>query len=376
MRRIAWFIWGLLLWSFPIIVYADSFDPEERLNNYTTITDQAGTVILQTGLPVHSGDEFISESNELYEIISVDEASAKAKYIRTEIKTSREQLVLPVQAAAGQESPLIAIYHTHTDESYIPTNGTASEPGRGSIMEVGEAFGHRLAELGFRTQVDKTLHDPHDANAYQRSRRTFMQLAAKAPTAIFDVHRDSAPLSAYQTQINGQDATKLLLVVGRQNQNFDTSLSYARNLKNAADAKYRGLIRGIFIARGNYNQDLNPKAMLIEIGTQYSSLETAKRSVALFADVLPSLFAPQPPAAAGSPGLPAEPPPVSFPQSPPEPDTAGVQNDLLVLLGVLTAGAALYLFLSTGSWREAKSKLQNLRDKEFRDLLRPRRKRK
>lgn len=376
MRRIAWFLWGLFLWSCPILVYADSFDPEERLNNFTTIIDQAGAIILQTGLPVHSGDKFISESNEFYEIISVDGEFAKAAYIRMEIKTSREPLALPVQAAAGQNSPLIAIYHTHTDESYIPTNGTSSEPGRGSIMAVGEAFGKRLAELGFRTQVDKTLHDPHDANAYQRSRRTFMQLAANAPAALFDVHRDSAPLSAYQTQINGQSATKLLLVVGRQNQNFNTSLSFAQNLKNAADAKYRGLIRGIFIARGNYNQDLNPKAMLIEIGTQYNSLETAQRSVALFADVLPSLFAPQPPEAAGSPGLPAEQPPVNVTPSPPVSNTSSTQNDILILLGILVAGAAFYLFLSTGSWQEAKSKLQNFRAKEFRDLLRPLRKRK
>ena len=375
MCRIYLLIWGLFFWLLPVC-HADPFDPEELLNSYTTIVDTAGTVILQTGVPVHSGDEFISETNELYQIISVDGSWAKAKYIRTEIKTSLEPLVLPAQAAVGQNSPLIAIYHTHTDESYIPTNGVATEPGRGSIMEVGEAFANRLTELGFRTQLDKTLHDPHDANTYQRSRRTFMQLLANAPTTVFDVHRDSAPLSAYQTKINGQDATKILLVVGRQNQNLNTSLSYARDLKNAVDAKYRGLIRGIFIAHGNYNQDLNPKAMLIEIGTQYNSLETAQKSVALFADAIPSLFAPQPPEVAASPGQPLGEPPVSFPEMTPTPPDTSLQNDILMIFGVLTAGTVLYLFLSTGSWRELKSKLQNFRDTEFRDILRPPRKRK
>ncbi len=85
-----------------------------------------------------------------------------------------------------------------------------------------------------------------------------MKLLQHQPDAIFDVHRDSAPLRVYSTTINGENVSKLLLVVAAKIKIEKTTLDYARSIKAATDAKYRGLIRGIFIAHGNYNQDLSP----------------------------------------------------------------------------------------------------------------------
>jgi stage II sporulation protein P len=336
-----------------------------------TIIDERGRTIMQTGLAVHPGDELIDEDNRVYEISSVEGTLAKARYVRDEADIAVESLVIPVQAPAEPvPPPLVAIYHSHTDESYIPTDGTATQRGKGSIMQVGEAFANRLAELGLRAEHSKTLHDPHDANAYQRSRRTLAQLLKKQPATSFDIHRDSAPASVYRTTINGETVSKVLLVVGRQNQNRKTTQAYAKQIKAAADAKYRGLIRGIFIAHGNYNQDLNPRAILAEIGTQYNTLDQAKRSAALLADVVPALLAPSSKGnapAAASPGVATD---TGFPVS----ETSSYQ-DIIVIIGTLVAGTAAFLFLSTGSWREAKDKLKKFRDVEFNDLFRFRRKR-
>lgn len=365
--------------SFPgitVAVPADSFTAGNELNSgYVTIVDEQGMMILQTGHEVRQGDEYISEDNTLYEITAVEGTLARCR----SLEKAASQLVdnaVTVQAPAAPK-PQIAIYHSHTDESYIPNDGTPTQPGNGSILLVGETFGKKLTELGYQVQHAKTLHDPHDANAYQRSRRTAMKLLREQPIALFDVHRDSAPLKVYSTTINGENVSKLLLVVGRQNQNRKTTLDYAKSIKAATDAKYLGLIRGIFIAHGNYNQDLSPRALLVEVGTQYNTREAAERSIALFAAVVPSFLGPggsgSGVAEASQTGTytelnGAEPENNTGTTSYAPADTAPGYDTLSIAL-VIAGGIAAFLFLSTGSWREAKKKLKQFFHYEFVNFL-------
>lgn len=361
---------------------------DELDSGYNTIIDENHHIILQSGLAIHVGDQYISEDDRLFEIIAVEGSLAKARYIKPDLALSLESEIA-VQKAVTENQPLIAIYHTHTDESYIPSDGKSTTPGKGSIIQVGNTFSNRLNELGYQTLHDKTLHDPHDANAYQRSRRTFMKLLEHRPTALFDLHRDSGPLESYKTTINGRDAAKILLVVGRQNQNQATTLQYAKTIKANADTTYKGLIRGIFIARGNYNQDLNPRSMLVEMGTQYNTREAAEHSAALFADIIPSIIAPKP--APSSPPAEKSSPPEGAPS--PGPGNGGMENNaanvsatqpagtiftsnILSIIGVVLISLIAYLYLSTGSWQEAKNKLYKLYKYEFTNFLGPRKKKK
>ncbi len=359
--------------SVTAVSYID--DISEMPSSYITVVDEKNAVILQTGLEIRPGDEYITESNHRYEITAIEGALAKAHYIHNESMFPYDSETVPVQAPGAAQQQLIAIYHTHTDECYIPDDGQPAIPGKGSIALVGDAFTNRLNALGYQTEHDKTLHDPHDANAYQRSRRTFMKLLGHKPAAFFDIHRDSAPPEMYQYSANGQELTKILLVVGRQNQNRNTTLDYAKGIKAAADAKHKGLIRGIFIAHGNYNQDLNPRSMLVEIGTQYNSRIAAEHSAALFADLVPSFLPPNAPA----------PPPVSafddttsqnpiienIDTAPPPTSSPYVKytSDALVVISALIIGIIAYLYLSTGSWHEAKRKLDQFRKYEFTNFL-------
>lgn len=330
--------------------------------NYITVADEHGNVIFETGLRVHIGDQFINEENQLYEVFAVDSHRATATHKGDLAKEMTSLLyAVPVQAQTEQPAPLISIYHTHTDESYIPSDGKASTPGKGSIMQVGEMFAAKLGELGYRVNHNQTLHEPHDANAYQRSRRTFVQLLSEQPATLFDLHRDSAPLRSYIARISGKDAAKLVLVVGQQNPNIKTIQSYAKQIKAAVDAKYQGLVKGIFIAHGNYNQDLMPRSMLVEVGTQYNTLASAEQSITLFAEALPSFI----PLASAAPGQPS----AESANELPQPGPAEYSYDITAILGTLAAGVAVYLFLSTGSWQEAKSKLKRFRNTEFTNFL-------
>ena len=109
--------------------------------------------------------------------------------------------------------------------------------------------------------VSYTHLNPHDINAYSRSRRTSVQALKDTPEAIFDIHRDSAPLSAYMTTINGVETAQVMIVIGRSNPNMNANLEFARQIKATADKIYPGLMRGIYMGRGDYNQDLYPRAL-------------------------------------------------------------------------------------------------------------------
>lgn len=180
----------------------------------------------------------------------------------------------------------IGIYHTHNDESYIPTDGTASVNGRGGIHRVGDVLGRELAQHGFRVVKSEALHLPHDRGAYRRSRRTALKMLPKNPLVLLDVHRDATPPEFYREVVKGEPVTQIRLVVGRENPFHRTNLAFARRLKAEADRSFPGLVKGIYYGRGNYNQDLGPRTLLIEVGAHTNSRIRAERGAAMFATVL------------------------------------------------------------------------------------------
>ncbi|MDR1702510.1 MAG: stage II sporulation protein P [Sporomusaceae bacterium] len=262
---------------------------DELKSGYMTVTDGSGRTIFETGHRVEIGDEFLDEDNQLYQIISLSGNSAQGRLIKKAALKNMSYLTAHVPSTVSVLKPYAIIYQTHTDESYIPTDGQSEQEGGGSIIKVGIALADALRNYGFEIGHSGALHDPHDANAYHRSRRTALAMMRKHyPSVIIDVHRDSVPLKNYHVVIDGEEAVKVLLVVGRHNQNREAIQNFAGNIKAVADNMHPGLIRGIFMAKGNYNQDLMPRSILLEMGTQYNTLEAAQRSASLIADTIPT----------------------------------------------------------------------------------------
>lgn len=143
------------------------------------------------------------------------------------------------------------------------------------------------------------------------------------------------------------------------------------------------------MARGNYNQDLNPRSMLLEMGTQYNTREAAEYSAALFADILPSIITPKPLPASPAPKATDTPMPGTTSSNDTNTNTkalAGNVSDIqesgvtvtniLSIIGAVMLGIIAYLYLSTGNWQEAKNKLYKFYKYEFTNFLGPRKKRK
>lgn len=258
-----------------------------------TVYEDSGAELFQFAGAMEKGDEYISADNKRYVIDAVDDAAMSARAVlqgeqeMPNVGWLETSAAIVVSSGGGPSATdtksgekLIAMYSTHSSESYKPTDGTESaEDGRGGIYDVDRAIKKALEEKGVTVVLDETIHAPHDSGAYRRSRQTAVDLLKKAPDALLDIHRDGIPnADEYKTTVNGKEASKVRLLVGRSNQNSAANKQFALELKSVADKKYPGLIKDIFIGKGSYNQDLMSNAILIEMGTHTLDKERVMNS--------------------------------------------------------------------------------------------------
>lgn len=336
--------------------------------SYYNMVDDSGKVVYVTGWKIRVGDEFLTGDNKRYEITSIEGQTAKVKFIGAinlvEYSVANRDLfawgnLLKLSVVNAQAPKKVALYHTHNDEAYIPSDGTESmDKGEGGIVKVGNVFTKALENNGIVAIHADTNHSPHDNMAYERSRRTVVSLLKQQPDAIFDLHRDAAPPEAYGSEINGEAITQVQFVVGKYGPTGKQAEEYALQMKAASDNQHPGLVKGIFFAKGgDYNQDLHPKSMLVEVGAHTNSREEAERGIAMFADVIPTVLGVTSANDSNINGAAGIGTTTSGP--------SGSTKSIAWIIGILVAGVILFMFLSTGSMREAKAKFKNFTSREF-----------
>ncbi len=117
-------------------------------DHYYTLVDEANHIVHKTGLTAQVGDIYIAADNSRYKVIEVTGSIAKCKYQGKEIMpeiqyNAQKQAYIFFDdsfPAAADKKPTIAIYHTHSDESYVPTDGKESILGNGGIYDVGKTL--------------------------------------------------------------------------------------------------------------------------------------------------------------------------------------------------------------------------------------------
>ena len=356
-----------LSFALAIALYAaflPSASADDVAESLHVAVDGTGAYLFSISGEISEGDEYISADNILYRIATVQNGNAIAEKIGEEAMPDvswlevgeaqpvfAPEIAVPAANTKSDDSrKLIAMYVTHSDESYVPSDGTQSINGQGGIYDVAREFRDALQKQGVDVILDESTHLPHDSGAYRRSRQTAERLLQKQPDAIIDIHRDGIPdESEYARTINGEEASRVRLLVGRSNQNSSVNREFAKQLKAVADKQYPGLVKDIFIGKGNYNQDLAPHAILLEFGTHTISKERVLNSTDMMAQVMSTtLYGPQTGSAASEKSRSGQ-------------DTAvqsskGVSGGVVFLVLSVIAGVIIFLLAQTGGGQAMKTK--------------------
>lgn len=348
---------------------------DEREKGYFTVYEENTLKkIFATSRIIHTGDKYLNHENNLYEVTEVFDDDAIARFVE-KVDLSKifdsSKTALATEAVTqssdttgpnpSQKERLVAIYCTHSDESYIPTDGASSIPNNGGVYKVGSSLKGALEKKGIKVIQSFTSHNPHDAMAYERSRRTAMELLKQKPDAVIDVHRDAVPAENYQTTVHGQPMAQVQLVVGRENPQMQANDNFAKQMKARADEKYPGLVKGIFYGKGGYNQELYPRNILIEAGTYLNPREKAQDGADIMADVIATTLygadyeKTAPGTGGGTTKVPKE--------------GGGTGRAILWILGISVLGLGGYALVSTGGIKELSAKTKQFMGSEFTNFL-------
>lgn len=190
----------------------------------------------------------------------------------------------------------IYIYCTHSAETYIPDSGQARVDGkRGLINTVASGMEQDLQAKGLSTQFINTIHDFPDYNtSYTNSRTTVKRIIQSNNhiLALLDIHRDSIPGAneAATIEVEGKKSASILIVVGtderKPHPNWKKNYQFAQSLYTQSEKMYPGLIKGVRTKAGTYNQEFHSRALLLEFGSDYNTLEEASYAAHLFTEVL------------------------------------------------------------------------------------------
>ena len=198
----------------------------------------------------------------------------------------------------------ILIFHTHTCESYTPTEQYNYEQTGNfrttdlnfSVARVGDELTNHLMGYGFNVTHDKTYHDyPAYTGSYTRSVATVENLLQSNPSdIIIDLHRDAiGSKSEYDPSVKiGEDtAAQLMFVIGTNggglyHPNWQSNLKFAIELQEKANEMYPGLFKPMIVRNSRYNQHLGKAACIIEVGATGNTLEQCLNSMKYLAKVL------------------------------------------------------------------------------------------
>lgn len=198
----------------------------------------------------------------------------------------------------------VMIFHTHTCESYTPTDNYSYEESgtfrtidlNFSVSRVGDSLSDQLLSYGFNVIHDKTYHDyPAYSGSYGRSMATVENLLISHPNTdvIIDLHRDAIADTTYapSVKIGDEIVSQLMFVIGTdggglEHPNWQQNLKFAIAVQQKANELYPGLFRPILLRNSRYNQQLGKAACIIEVGATGNTLEQSMASMKYLSKVL------------------------------------------------------------------------------------------
>ena len=129
--------------------------------------------------------------------------------------------------------------------------------------------------------------------SYKASRMFLENFYIKNPDydLYIDIHRDSVAHDLSVVNINNKVCAKVLFVIGLENDNYQKNLDKVNTINSIINKKYSGLSRGIMKKKGVgvngvYNQDLDERVILLEVGGNENTIEEVNNTLDLISNVL------------------------------------------------------------------------------------------
>lgn len=214
----------------------------------------------------------------------------------------------PTVHIKGDGSVEVLIYHTHTSEAYSKEYTgfyyTDMETRTGnrdmSVVAAGEALKKELEARGIGVVHDMTVNDELFNGSYSRSWEVIQKNLKEHPgiQVTIDLHRDSMTTESgvkYKPTalIGGRKAAQVMFLAGSNaNDDWDDFPNWEENLRLILRVQQKGtelypnLMRPLDFSDCKYNMNATSGSMLVEVGTEVSTVSEARYSGKLLGEIL------------------------------------------------------------------------------------------
>ena len=208
----------------------------------------------------------------------------------------------------NSNGPQVLIFHTHGGtEFFIDSNPNDVYTG---VVGAGVRLKHYLEnKYNISVMHHTVLYDivngsPMRGGSYERMEIEIQKILDENPSIelVIDVHRDGIePNPHLVTYIDEKPYAKLMFVNGVSalaenggvrelsslpNPNLDTNLALSFNMQIAANKFFPDLTRRIYLKAYRFSTHMRPRSLLVEMGSQYNTMEEAFNSMELLADLI------------------------------------------------------------------------------------------
>lgn len=226
----------------------------------------------------------------------------KSVKIKNESKYQLTEEIVAPNFELSNKSDVI-IYHTHTCESYTPTQENNYEASGNfrttdlnyNVSRVGNELEKYLTNT-FNVKHNNTYHDfPAYSGSYTRSLATIKSIVPeKYSGLVIDLHRDALGSNsdyAPRIKIGDEVVAQLMFVIGTnggglEHSNWERNLKTAIKIQEKANEMYPGLFKPIILRNSRYNQHVSDGACIIEVGATGNTLEECTGSMKYLAKVI------------------------------------------------------------------------------------------
>lgn len=202
------------------------------------------------------------------------------------------------------DEPQILILHTHAHEAFIDSR-------TGKMEDTVVGVGTVLTDILENTYHYNVIHDTTGYDivngkldrsyAYHQAKKGIEKILKQYPSieVVIDLHRDSG--AARNVTINGKESAKVMLfnglsrdkdgpIDGLPNANLQNNLAFSLQLQLKARELFPDFFVRNYLKDYRYNLHIRPKSLLVELGTEKNTLDSAKNAMEPFAKVLDSIL--------------------------------------------------------------------------------------